>query len=175
MENHFKGSRHGCLFDDCNIGGSMAYLFRLIALLFAIWVSPSSYASFSPAVNPPSNCTFFGSNCYSFYARSGSSKEWPTALEACKNNYWSNASYTPGATPTSDGTCVTSGGPFIVSAGVRSPIYLCPANSSGASSCTCNSGYQENAAHTSCVSQASANCAAVSGQIAGSVNSPYTP
>lgn len=61
------------------------------------------------------------------------------------------------------------GGPFSISS-------VCPSGSTkSGSTCTCNPGYVEDPTKTSCISQATANCSAVSGQIAGSINSPYTP
>lgn len=44
----------------------------------------------------------------------------------------------------------------------------CPANSTGSDSCTCNSGYVEDGTHTSCITTLAGDCAALSGQSAGS-------
>lgn len=52
----------------------------------------------------------------------------------------------------------------------------CPVNSTGTTSCVCNSGYVENATQTACevyIDPAIAACAAVSGSEAGSINSPH--
>lgn len=53
----------------------------------------------------------------------------------------------------------------------------CPVNSTGTSTCTCDSGYVQNSTNDACIAYvdpAIAACGAVSGSEAGSINSPYT-
>lgn len=140
MENHFKGSRHGCLFDDCNIGGGMAYLFCLkrsffvTAVFLSLFIAEFAFASF-PA-------TYGVINYRNNY--SNGSRVYPTLVAACQALGFPSVR--------SDGLCLKADGSSSgYWASPNQSGYSCPANAVLAGDvCNCDSSTIEH--NGSCIS-----------------------
>lgn len=141
--------------NDWCIGGGMAYLFRLIAFCVAVW-SPFAYAVI-PAT-PITEYTVAPSNFVGYHSSKLAACSSKAAYETTLLTDGSVAEVNTGASGGAscylnkrlpNGTVQAN----YAGAGYGSrAAYSCPANSTGTTTtCTCNTGYQENSDSTSCL------------------------
>ncbi len=143
-KNHGRYWRRLCRY--WIVGGCMAYLQRVIfALLVALFTSTAHASFVAPVVTQ--------------WKVVNTSVWYPTAQQACNSITGSGTLAGP--------TCWASNGfSYSLTAG---NVPVCPANSTGTTSCTCSAGYMESG--TSCVvDPAAAACAAKAGTDAGVYN-----
>ena len=150
-----QGANHGAVRDHRYFGGGMAHIYRLVVLALCLF-SGSAFASFG--------------GTGATYGVSGWASGTSTPAAVC--------TYFPGYTfyAVGIGQCYNAGT-------VIGIVYItqpsCPANSTGTDTCTCNSGFEENATHNGCVVSggfhADPVCGLYKGVQDGLYEAPYVP
>lgn len=146
----------------------MPRLFLVLSLAFVAWFSTSASASFTAVstpryYDPNGNVSGYFSTTAALCAARG---PWAIYVET-----EAIGSRTSGQV----GKCTDSGG-WIANRVNFSYALACPSNSTGTTSCTCNSGYVQNSTNTACevyVDPNTAICAAKAGQSGGSYEAPH--
>lgn len=159
-----EGKHHGNFRDRRNVGGDVAYLFRLVFLAL-LWLSSSS----AFALLPSSTVTSYRVNSGGVdsgwqSSATGACQGWISAAIA----YDGNARTFISVVGTNCNWTGPAWGGSTVTIGITNQTQQqCPANSSAVTGgCQCNTGFVESGGQ--CIDTSAAQCSSLSGQSAGS-------
>lgn len=177
-----EGKHHGSFRHHRDPGGGVAHLFRLVGAVLLLFCG-SAWATISPS--PVTTYQLQSSYAYMGVTGKASLVDACTAAAAyltansTQYSYFYNSSTTNGQTGSNYvGTCKddikTKAGAVVATNSpepyqvLQSTSNVCPVNSTGTTSCTCNAGFVESGGQ--CVDPDTAACAGLSGQSAGMKN-----